>query len=128
MRQIISTDKAPAAVGPYSQGIVASGTFLFTAGQIPMHPLSGEIVGESITGQTRQALKNLNAVLEAAGSSLQDVVKCTVFLQNMNDFAAMNEVYAQHFGDSPPARSAVEVARLPKGALVEIEAIALIAE
>lgn len=126
MRHIVSTDKAPTAIGPYSQGIVAGGTFVFTAGQLPMDPRSGEVIGKNITEQTHQALKNVKAVLEAAGSSLQQVVKCTVFLQNMSDFPGMNEVYAQYFAESPPARSAVEVAKVPKGALVEIEAIALV--
>lgn len=126
MRQIVSTDKAPAAIGPYSQGIVAGGTFVFTAGQLPMDPRSGEVIGKDIAEQTHQALKNVKAVLEAAGSSLRHVVKCTVFLQNMSDFPGMNEVYNQYFGDSPPARSAVEVAKVPKGALVEIEAVALV--
>ena len=126
MRQVISTDKAPAAIGPYSQGIVAGGSFVFTAGQLPMDPQTGEIVGQNISEQTQQALKNVKAVLEAAGSSLQKVVKCTVFLQNMSDFSGMNEVYAQYFKNDPPARSAVEVAQVPKGALVEIEAVALV--
>jgi len=126
MRQVISTDKAPAAIGPYSQGIVAGGSFVFTAGQLPMDPQTGEIVGQNISEQTQQALKNVKAVLEAAGSSLQKVVKCTVFLQNMSDFSGMNEVYAQYFENDPPARSAVEVAQVPKGALVEIEAVALV--
>ncbi|MCX6641248.1 MAG: RidA family protein [bacterium] len=125
MRQIISTSNAPAAIGPYSQGIVAGGSFVFTAGQLPMDPQSGEILGKDITEQTHLAIKNLKAILEAAGSSLQRVVKVTVFLQNMSDFAGMNAVYAEYFGASPPARSAVEVAKVPKGALVEIEAIAL---
>jgi len=127
MRQIISTDKAPAAIGPYNQAIVAGGSFVFTAGQLPMNPATGDIVGEDIKEQTHMALKNVHAVLEAAGTSLGNVVKVTVFLQNMSDFAGMNEVYAEYFGDSPPARSAVEVAQVPKGALVEIEAVALIA-
>ncbi len=126
MRQVISTDKAPAAIGPYSQGIVAGGSFVFTAGQLPMNPQTGEIVGQDVSEQTHQVLKNLKAVLEAAGSSLQKVVKCTVFLQNMSDFSGMNEVYAQYFKNDPPARSAVEVAQVPKGALVEIEAVALV--
>ena len=126
MRQVISTDRAPAAIGPYSQGIVAGGTLIFTAGQLPLHPASGEIVGEDIADQTHQALKNLTAVLEAAGSSLQQVIKTTVFLQSMDDFTAMNAVYAQYFGDAPPARSAVEVSRVPKGARIEIEAVALV--
>jgi 2-iminobutanoate/2-iminopropanoate deaminase len=126
MRQIVETDKAPAAIGPYSQGIVVGGSLIFTAGQIPLNPVTGEMVGEDIQAQTHQALKNVRAVLEAAGSSLNQVVKATVFLQNMDDFAGMNEVYAQYLGDSPPARSAVEVSRLPKGALVEIEVVALV--
>jgi 2-iminobutanoate/2-iminopropanoate deaminase len=125
MRQIVHTDNAPAAIGPYSQGIVAGGTFVFTAGQLPMDPLSGEVVGKDITEQTHRALQNVQAILEAAGSSLDKAIKVTVFLQNMDDFAAMNEVYAQYFKDSPPARSAIEVAQVPKGALVEIEAVAL---
>ncbi|MBU0520248.1 RidA family protein [bacterium] len=126
MRQIISTDKAPAAIGPYNQAIVAGGAFVFTAGQLPMDPATGDIVGEDIKEQTHLALKNLSAVLQAAGSSLSNVVKVTVFLQNMSDFAGMNEVYAEYFGASPPARSAVEVAQVPKGALVEVEAVALV--
>ena len=126
MRQVISTEKAPAAIGPYSQGIVAGGSFVFTAGQLPMDPQTGEIVGQNIAEQTHQALKNVQAVLEAAGSSLQNVIKCTVFLQNMGDFPGMNEVYARYFESNPPARSAVEVAQVPKGALVEIEAVALV--
>jgi 2-iminobutanoate/2-iminopropanoate deaminase len=126
MRQIIHTDKAPAAVGPYSQGIAAGGTFVFTAGQIAMDPQSGEIVGDNAADQTEQVLKNVQVVLEAAGSSIQKVVKATVFLKNMDDFAAMNEVYSGFFKDSPPARSAVEVSRLPKDVLVEIETIALV--
>ncbi len=126
MRQIVKTDRAPAAVGPYSQGVIAGGSLVFTAGQIPLDPVTGEMVTGDIRSQTHQALKNVQAVLEAAGSSLDQVVKATVFLQNMDDFAAMNEVYSGYFGDSPPARSAVEVAGLPKGALVEIEVVALV--
>ncbi|MFH1863266.1 MAG: RidA family protein [bacterium] len=125
MRNIVKTDKAPPAIGPYSQAVIAVGPLIFTAGQIPMHPETGVLVGTEIKAQTRQVLSNLQNVLEAAGSSQQNVVKCTVFLQSMEDFAGMNEVYAQFFSDSPPARSAVEVAKLPKGALVEIEAVAL---
>ncbi|TKJ41133.1 reactive intermediate/imine deaminase [candidate division LCP-89 bacterium B3_LCP] len=126
MRRVVSTDKAPAAIGPYSQGIIAEGTLVFTAGQIPIDPVSGEVAGDDIVSQTKRAIQNLDAVLEAAGSSLQNVVKTTVFLQDMDDFAAMNEVYASFFGEVPPARSAVEVAKLPKGVLVEIEAVALV--
>lgn len=124
MRRLISTDKAPTAIGPYSQAVLATGNFIFTAGQLPMDPSTGEIVGEDITQQTHQVIKNLRAILEAAGSSLDRVVKNTVFLQNMSDFASMNEVYAQYFGENPPARSAVEVAKVPRGALIEIESIA----
>ena len=126
MRQPITTKNAPEAIGPYSQGIVAGGSFVFSAGQIPLDPDTGTLVGATITDQTDQALRNLKAVLEAAGSSLEQVIKTTVFLQDMNDFAAMNDVYAQYFSVHPPARSAIEVAKLPKGALVEIEAVALV--
>ena len=124
-KKIISTDTAPKAVGPYSQA-VAAGNFLFVSGQLPLHPQSGEIVGNEIAAQTRQSIENIRAVLAAAGVSLADVVKTTVFLQNIGDFARMNEVYQQYFGDSSPARSTVEVAKLPKNALVEIESIAAI--
>ena len=123
-KKIISTDTAPKAVGPYSQAIEA-GRFIFVSGQLPLHPQSGEIVGNDITAQTRQSIENIRAVLAAAGVSLADVVKTTVFLQNMGDFARMNEVYQQYFGDSAPARSTVEVAKLPRNALVEIESIAV---
>ncbi len=125
MRHVIKTDKAPAAIGPYHQGIVGGGTFIFTAGQIPLD-LSGNLLAGGISEQTHQVLKNLQAVLEAAGSSMQQVLKTTVFLQNMDDFGAMNEVYGQYFQNQPPARSTIQVAKLPKGALVEIEAIALV--
>ena len=124
-KKVISTDTAPKAVGPYSQAIEA-GNFLFVSGQLPLHPQSGEIVGNDITAQTRQSIENIKAILAAAGVSLADVVKTTVFLQNMGDFVRMNEVYQQYFGDSAPARSTVEVAKLPKNALVEIESIAVI--
>lgn len=124
-KKIISTDTAPKAVGPYSQAIEAGG-FLFVSGQLPLHPQSGEIVGNDIATQTRQSIENIRAVLAVAGVSLADVVKTTVFLQNMGDFSRMNEVYQQYFGDSAPARSTVEVAKLPKNALVEIESIAVI--
>jgi 2-iminobutanoate/2-iminopropanoate deaminase len=125
MRHIIKTDKAPAAIGPYNQGVVAGGTLIFTAGQIPLDT-AGNMVPGGISEQTHQVLKNLQAVLEAAGSSLKTVVKTTVFLQNMDDFTVMNEVYVHYFSDSAPARSTVQVAKLPKGALVEIEAVALV--
>ncbi|HCV42611.1 MAG TPA: hypothetical protein DGH68_03935 [Bacteroidetes bacterium] len=122
----ILTKNAPAPIGPYSQAIVASGTMIFTAGQIPVVPTTGELVAGDITEQTKQALVNIKAILEAGGSSLANVVKTTVFLKDMNEFAEMNKVYAQYFGQSSPARSTVEVARLPKDVRVEIEAIALV--
>ncbi|OQY25920.1 MAG: hypothetical protein B6244_14590 [Candidatus Cloacimonetes bacterium 4572_55] len=123
--QIIQTDRAPAAIGPYSQGIIANG-FLFTAGQIALDPKSGEIIGDDIQTQTRQALTNLQAVVQAADISLENVVKMTLFLSDMNDFSAMNQVYEQFFTQHKPARSAVEVSRLPKDALVEVEAVAVL--
>jgi 2-iminobutanoate/2-iminopropanoate deaminase len=126
MKSIIATDHAPAAIGPYSQA-VAVGNLLFTSGQIPLTP-EGELVQGGIEEQTRQVLSNLRAVLEAGGSSLTLIVKCTCFMKNMNDFAAMNEVYAEFFDTDPPARSAVEVARLPRDVLIEIEAVALLPE
>ncbi|MEO1791112.1 MAG: RidA family protein [Cyanobacteria bacterium J06629_19] len=127
MRKIIQTDKAPAPVGPYNQGIVASGSLLFVAGQIPLDAATGELVGTNVAEQTEKSIQNLIAVVEAAGSNLAQVVKTSVFLKDMNDFAAMNEVYAKHFGDEQaPARACVEVARLPKDVLVEIECIAMV--
>lgn len=123
-RQAIRTDAAPKAIGPYEQAIRIDG-FVFTAGQIPIDPTSGNLVADGIAEQTRQVLENLKAVLEAAGSSIDRVVKATVFLKNMADFAAMNDVYAEYFGGSKPARSTVAVAELPKGALVEIDLVAL---
>ncbi len=125
MKQPIITDKAPGAIGPYSQGIQTS-SLVFTSGQIPLDPTTGEFAGATIREQTTQVLKNVQAVLEAAGSSLDKVIKTTVFLKDMNDFGAMNEIYAGFFTEGKfPARSAIEVARLPKDALVEIEAIAV---
>ena len=127
MRKVISTDKAPGAIGPYNQAIVAENCgMLFTAGQLGVDPTTGDFVAEDVQAQTRQALENLKAVLEAGGSDLAHVVKTTVFLDDMNDFAAMNEVYAKFFTDNPPARSAVEVAKVPKNGKVEIEAIAIV--
>lgn len=127
MRKIIQTDQAPAPVGPYNQGVVATGAMLFVAGQIPLDAATGELVGATIAEQTEKSLQNLAAVVKAAGSDLSQVVKTSVFLKDMNDFAAMNEVYARHFGDeSAPARACVEVARLPKDVLVEIECIAMV--
>ena len=121
---IVSTNKAPAAIGPYSQAIIA-GKLIYTAGQIPLDPATMEMVGSNVTEQTEQVFKNLKAVLEAAGAGLGAVVKTTVFLADMADFQAMNEVYANYFGDHKPARAAVQAAALPKGALVEIEAVAI---
>ncbi|HNR66484.1 MAG TPA: RidA family protein [bacterium] len=125
MKKGIQTDLAPKAIGPYQQAILATAnTWVFTAGQLGIDPNSNAFVSETIEGQTEQALKNLQAVLRAAGSDLSQVVKTTVFLRDMEDFAAMNAVYARFFADNSPARSAVQVARLPKDARVEIEAIA----
>lgn len=124
-KKVIATKHAPAAVGPYSQAIQA-GHFLYTAGQIALDPATGQLVGSDVASQTGQVLRNLQAILEAAGTTLDRVVKTTVFLQTMADFAAMNEVYGKQFGDQPPARSTVAVAGLPLGALVEIEAVALL--
>jgi len=124
MKEILSTKAAPAAIGPYSQGIKA-GNLVITSGQIPVDPATGAFPEGGIAEQARQSLLNVQAVLAAAGLTLGDVIKTTVFLKDMNDFAAMNEVYASFFTGNPPARSAVEVARLPKDALIEIEAIAV---
>jgi len=123
-REIVQTDKAPKAIGPYEQAIKVDG-FVFTAGQIPLDPKSGKIVEGGIAAQTRQVLENLKGVLIASGSSMDRVVKATVFLKNMADFAAMNEVYAEYLGSAKPARSTVAVAELPRGALVEIDLVAL---
>ena len=125
MKEIISTDKAPGAIGPYSQAIKAKG-MVFCSGQIPIDPATGEFVSNDVTEQTEQVFKNLTAVLEAAGTSLEGVVKTTVFLADMNDFNAMNEVYARYFSDNKPARATVQAARLPRDAKVEIECIAVV--
>jgi 2-iminobutanoate/2-iminopropanoate deaminase len=125
MRQIIQTADAPAAIGPYSQA-VKHGSFIFTSGQIPLDPKSGAITGDDIAAQTRRVLDNLVAVLSSAGATPTQVVKTTCFLDDMNDFAAFNEVYQEYFSENPPARSCVAVDRLPKGVLVEIEAIAIV--
>lgn len=122
-RQAINTEKAPVAIGPYSQGIKVA-NFIFTSGQLPLNPQSGELVAD-IESATRQSLDNVKAILESQGSSMDKIVKTVVFLRDMNDFALMNAVYATYFPTNPPARSAVEVARLPKDAIIEIEAIAL---
>jgi 2-iminobutanoate/2-iminopropanoate deaminase len=121
--EVVATEKAPAAIGPYSQGMRLGG-LVFTAGQIPLDPSSGKLVEGDVTVQAEQVMKNLAAVLEAGGSSLSRVVKTTCFLVDLDDFAAFNEVYGKHMGDSRPARSTIQVARLPAGARVEVEAIA----
>jgi 2-iminobutanoate/2-iminopropanoate deaminase len=122
-RQSASSDGAPAAIGPYSQGM-RTGDLLFCSGQIPLEPTTGELVKDDIEGQTRRCLENLSAIAEAAGGSLANAVRCTVYLTDMNDFARVNEVYGEFFGgDDPPARVAVAAAALPKGADVEIDAI-----
>ena len=127
-RKIIQTNQAPAPVGPYNQAIVATGSLMFVAGQIPLDPATGQLVGgDDVAAQTEQAIANLTAILTAGGATLANVVKTSVFLKDMNDFAAMNAVYAQHFGDADaPARACVEVARLPKDVRVEIECIAVL--
>lgn len=127
-RSVIQTSKAPAAIGPYSQAILVSNHLVFTAGQIAINPETGQVVEGDIKVQTRRVLENLKAILEAAGTSLAGVVKTTVFLKDMNEFAAMNEVYGEYFNDQPPARTTVEVARLPRDVRVEIEAVALVAK
>ena len=124
MKQIIATEHAPQAIGPYSQAVVANG-FVFASGQIPIDPATGQFVEGGIVEQTEQVLRNVSNLLEAAGTSLARVVKTTVFLADMNDFAAMNETYARFFGAEPPARSTVQAARLPRDARVEIEVVAL---
>ena len=124
-KETVSTDKAPKAIGPYAQAIKA-GDFVYTAGQIPIDPKSGNLITGGIAEQTRQVLENLKAVLEAAGSSLEQVIKATVFLKNMADFTVLNEVYGEYLGAAKPARSTVAVAELPRGALVEIDFVALV--
>lgn len=123
--EYLATEKAPAAVGPYSQGIKA-GQFVFTSGQLPLDPKTGQLVQDDIQTATRVALENVKAVLAASGATLEDVVKVTVFVKDMNDFSKINEVYAEFFANHKPARSLVEVARLPKDGVIEIEAIAAI--
>ena len=124
VRQIVKTGEAPQAIGPYSQAVVAGG-FVFASGQIPLDPRTGEFVAGGVAEQTEQVLRNLTKVLEAAGAGLDSVVKTTVYLADMNDFAAMNEVYGRYFPEDPPARSTVEAARLPRDARVEIDVVAL---
>ena len=124
-KETVATDKAPKAIGPYEQAIKV-GEFVYTAGQIPIDPKTGNFVEGGVAAQTRQVLENLKFVLEAAGSSLDRVVKATVFLKNIADFAAMNEVYAEYLGKAKPARSTVAVSELPRGALIEIDFVALV--
>ncbi|PYX32332.1 MAG: reactive intermediate/imine deaminase [Acidobacteria bacterium] len=124
MRDVIATDQAPKAIGPYSQAIRAAG-LVFTSGQVAIDPATQQVVAGDIAAQTDRVLKNLSGVLKAAGTSLDKALRCTVFLKNMGDFAAMNEVYERYFGQAPPARTTVEAARLPKDVLVEIDVVAL---
>jgi 2-iminobutanoate/2-iminopropanoate deaminase len=124
MREVIATERAPKAIGPYSQAIRAQG-LIFTSGQVAIDPATQQVVEGDISAQTDRVLKNIAAILQASGSSLGKVLRCTVFLKNMGDFAAMNEVYGRYFKQTPPARSTVEVARLPKDVLIEIDVIAL---
>ena len=125
MREVIATKDAPQAIGPYSQAIKAGG-FVFLSGQVALDPATGQVVAGGVAAQTERALKNLSAVLAAAGSSLEKAVKTTVYLKDMSDFAAMNEVYGKFWKTAPPARATVEVARLPKDALVEIDVVAVV--
>ena len=124
MREVIATEHAPQAIGPYSQAIRAQG-LIFTSGQVAIDPATQQVISGDISIQTDRVLKNLESILQASGSGLEKVLRCTVFLKNMGDFGAMNEVYGRYFKQSPPARSTVEVARLPKDVLVEIDVIAL---
>ena len=124
MREVIATERAPQAIGPYSQAIRAQG-LIFTSGQIAIDPATGQTIAGDVSAQTDRVLKNLAAILQASGSSLEKVLRCTVFLKDMGDFSAMNEVYGRYFKQAPPARSTVEVARLPKDVLIEIDVIAL---
>lgn len=125
MKETISTENAPGAIGPYSQAVKV-GDFVFCSGQIPIDPQTGDFVSDDVSEQTEQVLKNLTAVLQAAGTDLNGVVKTTVFLADMNDFAAMNEIYARYFAENKPARATVQAARLPRDARVEIECIAVV--
>jgi len=125
MREVISTKNAPGAIGPYSQAIKTD-SFIFASGQIPLNPETGQIIEGGIVEQTHRVMHNITAILTAAGSAMEKVVKTTVFLKDFNDFAAMNEVYASYFPNNPPARSTVEAARLPKDVKIEIEVVALV--
>jgi len=123
-KQVIRTEQAPAAIGPYSQAVAANG-LIFAAGQIPLDPRTGQLVAGDVRVQTKRVLENLKAVFEAAGSSMDKVVKTTVYLRDLNDFGAMNEIYGEYFRENPPARATVQVGKLPRDAAVEIEAVAL---
>jgi 2-iminobutanoate/2-iminopropanoate deaminase len=125
MKQVVQTDNAPKPIGPYSQAIIAQGKFVFISGQIPLTP-DGNLAGDDIQTQTRQAILNIKAILESLGASLKNVVKTTVLLKDLNHFSEMNKVYEEFFGDVNPARAAFQVARLPKDVLIEIEAIAVL--
>jgi len=125
-KETVLTKQAPAPIGPYSQGTVVQGELVFTAGQVGIVPATGNVIEGDIKAQTRQVLENLKAILESGGSNLANVVKTTVYLKDMNDFPAMNEVYGLYFQESPPARSTVEVARLPRDVRVEIDAVGLV--
>lgn len=124
-KKMISTPEAPAAIGPYSQA-VSAGDFLFVSGQIGLQPGTGELVEGGVTAQTTQVMENLKAIIQAAGASLHDVVKCTIYLKDMSDFGKVNDLYGSYFGEAPPARATVEVSRLPKDVAVEIDAIVLL--
>ena len=124
-RDIVKTDAAPQAIGPYSQAIKANG-FVFLSGQIALDPRTGQMVGQDIKIQTKRVMENIKAVLEGAGSSLEKVVKCSVFLKNMNDFGPMNEEYGSYFKELPPARTTVQIVKLPRDALIEVEAVAIL--
>lgn len=124
-KSIVYTKKAPEPVGPYSQGVVATGTFVFTAGQIAIDPETGKLIEGDIKAQTKQVLENIKAVLESAGTGLENVVKVTVYMKDLSEFSQMNEVYSEYFKESKPARTTVEVSNLPKGVKIEIDAIAV---
>ena len=126
LKKVVSTNKAPLPIGPYSQAILTPQNLLFVSGQIGINPKTNEMAKNGVADETKQVLENLKAILEGAGSSLDNIVKTTVFLQDMNDFQKMNEIYSRYFQNDPPARSAIGVGALPKGAKVEIEAIAFI--
>lgn len=127
MKQIIKTDTAPGAIGPYSQAVIAKGgSFVFCSGQIPLNPKTGEITGKSSSEQCKQVMDNISALLQASGSDLSRIVKTTIFLTDMNDFGPVNEMYSTYFDTAPPARSTVQVSRLPKDVKIEIEVIALV--